>query len=73
MKKYIVRLTDSKREICFDVIRRLKGTSEQVRRSQMLLKADADGPEWTDAQIADASVRFLQPWASVLRLMNNPG
>jgi hypothetical protein len=25
-----------------------------VRRAQVLLKADADGPDWTDAKIADA-------------------
>jgi len=54
MKKYIVRLTDSEREVCCVVIRKLKGTSEKVRRAQMLLKADADGPAWTDARIADA-------------------
>jgi len=54
MKKYIVRLTDLEREICCEVIRKLKGTGEKVRRAQMLLKADADGPGWTDAQIADA-------------------
>lgn len=54
MKKYIVRLTDFERKNCCEVIRRLKGTGEKVRRAQMLLKADADGPGWTDAQIADA-------------------
>jgi hypothetical protein len=54
MKKYIVRLTDSERDICREVIRKLKGTSEKVRRAQMLSKADADGPAWTDARIADA-------------------
>ena len=54
MKKYIVRLTDSEREICCDVIRKLKGTSQKVRRAQMLLKADTGGPAWTDARIADA-------------------
>jgi len=54
MKKYIIRLTDSEREICCEVIGKLKGTSEKVRRAQMLLKADADGPAWTDARIADA-------------------
>ncbi len=54
MKKYIVRLTDSERETCCEVIRKLKGTSQKVRRAQMLLKADTGGPAWTDARIADA-------------------
>jgi hypothetical protein len=54
MKKYIVRMTDSERDICCEVIRKLKGTSQKVRRAQMLLKADTGGPAWTDARIADA-------------------
>ena len=53
-KKYIVRLTAQEREICRETIRKLNGSSEKVRRAQMLVKADADGPAWTDQQIADA-------------------
>lgn len=53
-KKYIVRLTDSERDVCAEVIGKLKGTGQKVRRAQILLKADAGGPAWTDAQIADA-------------------
>jgi hypothetical protein len=40
--------------MCREVIKKLKGTSEKVRRAQILLKADADGPSWTDARIAEA-------------------
>jgi transposase len=36
------------------VVKRLNGTSQKVRRAQILLKADADGPGWTDRQIAEA-------------------
>ncbi|MBA3312790.1 MAG: helix-turn-helix domain-containing protein [Planctomycetaceae bacterium] len=36
------------------MIRKLKGTSQKVRRAQVLLKADADGPNWTDERIAEA-------------------
>lgn len=54
IKKYIVRLSDEERNTCQDVIRMLKGSSQKVRRAQMLLKADADGPAWTDARISDA-------------------
>lgn len=53
-KKYIVRLTDSEREILQVVAKKLKGSSQKVRRAQILLKADAAGPAWTDQQIADA-------------------
>jgi len=53
-KKYIVRLSDEERSVLSDVIKKLKGSSERVRRAQILLKADADGPNWTDQKIADA-------------------
>jgi len=53
-KKYIVRLTEAERETLNQVIDKLIGTSQKVRRAQVLLKADADGPGWTDAKIADA-------------------
>ena len=53
-KRYIVRLTDQEREVCRETVRKLNGSSEKVRRAQILLKADADGPAWTDQQIADA-------------------
>lgn len=53
-KKYIVRLTDEERGMLEGVVKKLKGTSQKVRRAQILLKADADGPAWTDKQIAEA-------------------
>jgi hypothetical protein len=53
-KKYIVRLTDAERAVLREVIKKLKGSSQKVRRAQILLKADADGPAWTDKQIAEA-------------------
>lgn len=53
-KKYIVRLTDEERDTLHGVIKKLKGSSQQVRRAYILLKADADGPNWTDQDIAEA-------------------
>ena len=53
-KKYIVRLTEAERKVCNDTIQKLKGTGQKVRRAQILLKADADGPAWTDSRIAEA-------------------
>jgi Homeodomain-like domain len=53
-KKYIVRLTAAERETLQEMVKKLKGSSQQVRRAQILLKADAEGPAWTDQQIADA-------------------
>jgi DDE superfamily endonuclease/Homeodomain-like domain len=53
-KKYIVRLSDEERGICQEVIKKLKGSSQKARRAQILLKADAEGPGWPDAKIAEA-------------------
>jgi len=53
-KKYIVRLSDEERNSLKKVVKKLKGTGQKVRRAQILLKADANGPNWTDTQIADA-------------------
>ena len=53
-KKYIVRLTDEERNVLHDVVKKFKGTSQKVRRAQVLLKADANGPNWTDKRIAEA-------------------
>jgi transposase len=53
-KKYIVRLSDEERGVLKEVLGKLKGSSQKVRRAQILLKADADGPGWTDNRIAEA-------------------
>jgi transposase len=53
-KKYIVELSEDERTILQGVVKRLKGTSQKVKRANILLKADAYGPDWTDAKIAEA-------------------
>jgi transposase len=53
-KKYIVRLSDAERKMLAEVVRKLKGSSMKVRRANVLLKADAGGPAWTDDRIAEA-------------------
>jgi len=53
-KKYIVCLNDEECRQLVEVITKLKGTSQKVKRAQILLKADADGPNWPHHQIAEA-------------------
>ena len=58
-KKYIVRLTDAERELLTQLVKKpadkkRRVSAEKARRARILLKADADGPRWTDARIADA-------------------
>lgn len=51
VKKFIVDLSDQERELCQCVVKKLKGTSQKVKRANILLKADLG---WTDAKIAEA-------------------
>ena len=53
-KKYIVRLDDEERHQLKQIISKLSGSSEKVRRAHILLMSDADGPCWTDKQISEA-------------------
>lgn len=53
-KKYIVRLSKRERDVLQEVVKKLSGSSQKVRRAQILLKADENGPAWTDARIAEA-------------------
>lgn len=50
-KKYIVELTDDERTTLREVVKKLKGSSQKLKRANMLLKADAG---WTDVRIAEA-------------------
>ncbi len=53
-KLYVVRLTKAERVELQRVVKKLKGAGQKVRRAQVLLQADADGPNWTDERIAEA-------------------
>lgn len=53
-KKYIVDLSVDERASLEEVVKKLKGTSQKVKRATILLKADVGGPGWTDARIAEA-------------------
>lgn len=65
-KKYIVRLSDAEREVLAELLKKKRVSAQKVRRARILLKADVDGPNWTDARIADAfdcqtrSVEYLR-------------
>ena len=54
MKKYIVRLTDEERQQLGDLVGKGQAQAYKIRHAHILLKADAEGPCWTDQAIADA-------------------
>jgi len=51
LKKFIVDLSEEERLVCQEVVKKLKGTSQKVKRASILLKADK---EWSDTRIAEA-------------------
>lgn len=53
-KKYVVRLTDAERAVLSELLKRPRVAAQKARRARILLKADAGGPNWADARIADA-------------------
>ncbi|GIW95381.1 MAG: hypothetical protein KatS3mg110_3422 [Pirellulaceae bacterium] len=53
-KKLVVRSAEDEHRQCQQGIRKLKGTNQKVRRAQILLKADENGPGGIDQQIAEA-------------------
>lgn len=53
-KKYIVRLSRKECEIVQEVVKKLNGSSQKVRRAQILLKADVNRASWSDNHIAEA-------------------
>ncbi len=50
-KLSIVRLTKQERVELRSVVKKLTGTGQKVRRAQIVLKADAGGPNWIDERI----------------------
>jgi Homeodomain-like domain len=53
-KTYIVRLTDEERDTLNQLLKKRGVGAQRVRRALMLLKADVEGPRWTDAKLAEA-------------------
>lgn len=52
MKKCLARLTDEERKLSDETIDKLVGSSQKSRRARVLRQVDADGPGWTDRQVA---------------------
>jgi transposase len=53
-KKYIVRLTDAEEEMLSQLVKQRHVSAQKVRRANVLLKANVEGPNWPDTRIADA-------------------
>ncbi len=53
-KKYIVRLTEEERRELCAMVKKGRVAAYKIKHANILLKADVDGPAWTDVRIADA-------------------
>ena len=72
-KKFVVRLSEEERGVCQQIVKKLQGSSQKFRRAQILLKADADGPAWTDAKIAEAFGCRVQTIENLRKRLVNDG
>ncbi len=53
-KKYIVRLAEKERVRLAEIVKKGGAPAYEIKHANILLKADADGPAWRDAKIAEA-------------------
>lgn len=52
-KKYVVRLTEEERRELKELTTKGKSAAYKIKHANILLKADADGPGWTDKEIVE--------------------
>ena len=53
-KKYVIRLTESERKELNVYVSKGENKVYKIKHAHILLKADKNGPGWTNKQIADA-------------------
>lgn len=54
IKKYIVRLTEQERSRLTEIVSKGKTAAYEIKHANVLLKVDADEPDWSDGQAAEA-------------------
>ncbi len=53
-KKYIVRLTEEERDQLTELVNKGQAAAAKIKHANVLLKVDADGPNWCDVQTVEA-------------------
>jgi hypothetical protein len=53
-KKYVVRLSDEERGLLEDLVSKGQAAAQKIKHANVLLKVDAEGANWSDAQAAEA-------------------
>lgn len=52
--KYVVRLSEEERELLESVVSKGRASAQKIKHANVLLKLDANGPNWRDEQVAEA-------------------
>ncbi len=66
-KIYVVRLTPAERRGLEAMVRKGRAAACRIRHANILIKADSDGPAWTDTRIAEAFGCHLRTVENVRR------
>lgn len=53
-KKYVARLTEEERVALTELVSKGKAAAQKIKHANVLLRIDADGPQWSDKQAAKA-------------------
>lgn len=53
-RKYVVRLESEEREVLELLVKKGKTQAYRIKHANVLLAVDADGPDWSDEEAADA-------------------
>jgi hypothetical protein len=72
-KKYRVELTQQERDELQQLTKSVKGSSQKGRHANIPMMADAKGPAWPDARIAQAYRCRVQTVESLLRRLVTQG
>ena len=72
-EKFIFCLSDEERQELEIIVKKLKGTSQKVNRVLVLLHADANGPDWTNEQIASRTGLTLRAISNVRKQLVTEG
>ena len=72
-KLYLARLSPQEKVELQSLVKKLQGKRQKIRRAQILLKANADGPCSTDERAEQSTyTRFQCSSATRLELCQNP-
>jgi hypothetical protein len=71
--KYVVGLTEGERRELIELVSKGQAAAYRIKHANVLLKVDADGPNWTDAEAAEAYSCHVNTVSNIRRRFVNNG